>query len=94
LTTRGADIPAASLAGREAPNPEHDYLAITVQDTGEGMAPEVLGRAFEPFFTTRADGTGLGLPAVVAAVAAHHGLVGATSTPGVGSVFTVYLPRT
>jgi signal transduction histidine kinase len=92
-TIRGAEIPVASLASRESPNPEHSYLAVTVHDTGEGMPPDVLARAFEPFFTTRTDGTGLGLPAVVAAVAAHHGLVGATSTPGAGSTFTVYLPQ-
>jgi signal transduction histidine kinase len=56
------------------------------------MPAEVLARAFEPFFTTRIEGTGLGLPAVLAAVTKHEGLVAAASTPGNGSRFTIYLP--
>jgi hypothetical protein len=89
---RGSEIPIASLASRETPIPRRDYLAISVVDTGEGMSPRVLARAFEPFFTTRVDGTGLGLPAVVAAVREHGGILGATSDPGRGSHFTIYLP--
>ncbi len=89
---RGSEIPIASLASRETPIPRRDYLAISVVDTGEGMSPRVLARAFEPFFTTRVDGTGLGLPAVVAAVREHGGILGATSVPGRGSHFTIYLP--
>ncbi len=88
----GSDIPTASLASRETPLPQRHYLAIAVEDTGEGMSQHILARAFEPFFTTRVDGTGLGLPAVVASITAHEGIVGAISTPGQGSRFTIYLP--
>jgi PAS domain S-box-containing protein len=71
-----------------------DYAAISVIDTGCGMEPEVMERIFEPFFTTRekSAGTGLGLVSVNKAVKDHSGTVTVTSTPGKGSVFTLYLP--
>ncbi|MCA9843358.1 MAG: PAS domain-containing protein [Dehalococcoidia bacterium] len=88
----GSLIQSTSLMSRGMPVEGTSYAAIEIADTGEGMTPDVLTRAFEPFFTTRADGTGLGLSAVFAAVAAHNGLVTAGSARGEGSQFTIYLP--
>jgi CheY-like chemotaxis protein len=70
------------------------YLEIRVEDTGEGMAPEVLDRVFEPFFTTKApgQGTGLGLAMVYAIIKNHGGYVVAESVLGHGSRFRVFLP--
>jgi PAS domain S-box-containing protein len=67
---------------------------LEVVDNGSGMAPDVLTRVFDPFFTTRdvGQGMGLGLPVCHAIVTAHGGTITATSTPGEGSTFRVELP--
>jgi two-component system, cell cycle sensor histidine kinase and response regulator CckA len=74
--------------------PEGDYLAVTIQDNGVGMAPEVLDRIFEPFYTTKSlgKGTGLGLACVDGIVEMHKGFVRAESGKGIGSSFTLYFP--
>jgi signal transduction histidine kinase len=74
---------------------EADDVLITVTDTGEGIGPEDLRRIFEPFYTTkgRGKGTGLGLAICRELVAALGGAIAVESTPGMGSVFTVRLPR-
>jgi PAS domain S-box-containing protein len=70
------------------------WVVLEVTDTGVGMPPEVLAHLFEPFFTTkeRGKGTGLGLSTVYGIVRQHGGTVLASSTPGRGSSFRVYLP--
>jgi CheY-like chemotaxis protein len=71
-----------------------DQVALTVQDTGHGMTPEVLARAMEPFFTSKpaGKGTGLGLAMVYATVKTHGGLVELTSAAGQGTTVAVRLP--
>jgi signal transduction histidine kinase len=66
---------------------------LTVADDGQGMTPAQIERLFSPFFTTKADGTGLGLSNVRRIVEAHGGSVAAASEPGKGSRFTVVFPR-
>jgi len=74
--------------------PAGQYLSLTVEDTGEGIAPEVMGRIFDPFFTTKGsgEGTGLGLAVVHGIVASLGGTVFAESEPGQGARLTVLLP--
>jgi two-component system cell cycle sensor histidine kinase/response regulator CckA len=74
--------------------PKGRCVAITVEDTGHGMTPEVRERAFEPFFTTKdpSKGTGLGLSTVYGIVRQHEGTVHVASAPGEGTTFTVCLP--
>lgn len=67
---------------------------IQVQDTGNGIAPERLEQIFEPLYTTKPGGTGLGLYIVQEIVRAHGGQVTVESTKGHGTTFTVTLPRT
>ncbi|MCG3174507.1 MAG: Sensor histidine kinase RcsC [Myxococcota bacterium] len=70
----------------------YDYMILTVSDQGAGMTPEVRARAFEPFFTTNALGTGLGLSLVRKIVEAHDGSIELESEPGKGATFRLRLP--
>ena len=69
-----------------------DQLVLVVEDDGHGMTPETAARAFDPFFTTRPDGTGLGLAVVRSIAMAHGGDAWVESTPGVGSIFGIRVP--
>jgi PAS domain S-box-containing protein len=83
---------------REQP-PQHvppgDYVALSVADTGVGMAPEVSLRAFDPFFTTKpiGQGTGLGLSMIHGFIQQSGGHVRLRSEEGQGTTVTIYLPR-
>ena len=68
------------------------YVTLEVTDTGAGMTPEVLARAFEPFYSTKRMGRGLGLSAVIGIIANHGGGMRAQSEPGRGSSFKIYMP--
>jgi two-component system, NtrC family, sensor histidine kinase PilS len=67
-------------------------VRLTVRDTGRGIREEDLPRMFDPFFTRREGGTGLGLALVHRAVEAHRGTILVDSAPGAGARFTIYLP--
>ena len=80
-----ARVPADSLDGG-------DYVELSVTDNGEGMAPDVLARVFEPFFSTRSTGRGLGLPAALGLARTHGGTISVESAPGSGTVVRVFVP--
>ena len=65
---------------------------LEVRDTGCGMSPETLCRIFDPFFTTKAKGRGLGLAATIGTIRAHKGGLEVMSTPGMGTIFRLFLP--
>jgi two-component system sensor histidine kinase FlrB len=67
-------------------------IQILVEDNGKGMSEEVKMQAFSPFYTTKAQGTGLGLAVVFAVVKAHVGQVYLESTEGLGTQVSIYLP--
>ena len=71
------------------------HVRFTVQDTGPGIAPEILERIFEPFFTTKdiGEGSGMGLAVVHGIVSSHHGIITVESHFGKGTTFEVYLPQ-
>ncbi len=70
-----------------------DYVRISIKDHGPGMSPEVLRRVFDPFYTTKSMGTGLGLATAFSIVKKHGGTITAESLPGAGAAFHVFLPR-
>ena len=70
------------------------YVFLRVQDNGCGMTPAVRARIFEPFYTTKFTGRGLGLAATLGIIRGHQGALKVESTPGVGSTFTLLLPCT
>jgi two-component system sensor histidine kinase PilS (NtrC family) len=69
-----------------------DMLEVTVSDTGEGIAAGDLSHVFEPFFSTKSEGTGLGLALVHRVVQEHGGEIDVRSSPGLGTTFTLTLP--
>lgn len=71
---------------------DDERLAITVQDSGPGIRPEDMPRLFNPFFTTKRAGMGMGLAICRTTVEAHGGQLSAESTPGAGATFRLTLP--
>jgi two-component system, cell cycle sensor histidine kinase and response regulator CckA len=92
LVRADAELLARCAAGADlAPG---DFAMLQVSDTGCGMPAETLDRIFDPFYTTKFTGRGLGLAAVLGIVRGHHGALHVTSSEGAGSQFTLFLPRT
>jgi len=94
---------ALTIATREVPGRHDDgpsiheaprAVRLTVSDTGIGMSQDVAARVFEPYFTTKGEGTGLGLPTVYGIVTQAGGRVSIVSTPGAGTTVRVDLPAT
>ncbi|HXN07197.1 MAG TPA: ATP-binding protein [Nitrospiria bacterium] len=88
---RPGEEPSESDAGQPGAS---QALEITFSDTGIGMAPEVVARIFEPFYTTKGEkaGTGLGLPVSYGIIERHGGQIEVQSAPGKGTTFKIKLP--
>ena len=87
---RTADELANSVFSPELPAGR--YVSLSIRDDGHGMSPETLARIFDPFFSTRFTGRGLGLAAVVGIVRAHKGALRVRTAVDVGSTFELLLP--
>jgi PAS domain S-box-containing protein len=91
-----SDVHSDSIdSGQQAELEPGSYIMVGVQDTGDGMTPDMLDRIFEPFFTTkrRGEGTGLGLSVVHGIVKGMRGTISVHTQKGEGSLFKVYIPR-
>jgi signal transduction histidine kinase len=73
-------------------SPDPGWVAVSLSDTGEGIAKDDVGKLFEPLFTTKAKGIGLGLPVIRSIVEGHGGTIDVQSEVGQGSTFVVRLP--
>ena len=71
---------------------EAEAVRLTVIDSGSGIAPDMLERIFDPYFTTKPQGTGLGLPIALRIIQAHGGTLDVSSTLGRGTTVEVRLP--
>jgi signal transduction histidine kinase len=84
-------LEASQAVGDTETDGAHE-LCIIIQDTGQGMTGETLKQIFNPFFTTKDSGTGLGLPITHKVITEHGGRIVADSVEGKGTRFTVTLP--
>jgi PAS domain S-box-containing protein len=91
-TIRLVAKPYTVTADSTIPLPEGNYVKVSVEDEGTGIPPENLARIFDPYFTTKAKGTGLGLATTYSIVKNHGGMIAAESSAGVGTAFHIYLP--
>jgi CheY-like chemotaxis protein/two-component sensor histidine kinase len=94
ISIHDTQLKAGSLERTFPPGglPPGRYVRLEVSDTGDGMDEETMQRIFDPLFTTKITGRGLGLASVLNAVQRHSGAVEVQSDAGVGTIFRIYFP--
>jgi two-component system cell cycle sensor histidine kinase/response regulator CckA len=96
LTLRTSNVGADGSAQYQYKGmPFGEYVLVEVEDTGSGIAPDIIDKIFDPFYTTKdiGKGTGLGLSTVYGIVKQTGGFIYVESEPGKGTVFRIFLPR-
>jgi PAS domain S-box-containing protein len=88
ISAQNVNLAERAIAGMRA----GAYVKLSIADTGAGIPPEHLTRIFDPFYTTKQKGNGLGLATCYSIIQKHDGCIEAESTVGKGSVFHIYLP--
>ncbi|MBL6919176.1 MAG: response regulator [Puniceicoccaceae bacterium] len=84
LHVRHAEVPTLRFG---------DYVCIEVRDEGAGISPQNLNKIFDPYFTTKGKGNGIGLASSYSIITTHKGTITVDSSIGKGSIFRVYLPK-
>ena len=93
LTVSAANITlTAEQATRKALPAPGNYIQLTIQDCGTGIPPHALHKIFDPYYSTKPTGSGLGLSTAYSIINNHHGAITASSVPGQGSTFVMYFP--
>lgn len=91
--TQGEGAIVIGLQAQQHPETGAPGWVLSVRDHGKGIAPEILDKVFTPFFTTRHEGTGLGLPVVQHVALLHQGFVSVKNLPEGGTQFAIWLPQ-
>jgi len=92
LVISGENVPSDSFDRPGWLEEDTRYIRIIVEDEGGGIADKDLEKIFDPYFTTKKEGSGLGLAITHSIILNHHGHIEVQSQPGIGTVFSVYLP--
>jgi len=92
ISTASLDLRRDSPGEKRWNLPDGFYVRLEVTDTGQGMTEELQDRIFDPYYTTKSMGRGLGLAAVQGIIRSHRGAIAFRSSPGAGSTFEVLLP--
>lgn len=82
----------AVIDGERLPLKKGNYVKVTFRDTGCGIDEKNIAKIFDPYFTTKARGNGLGLSSAYSIIKSHDGLITVSSKPGEGTAFVIYLP--
>ncbi|MFT6270678.1 MAG: two-component system sensor histidine kinase FlrB [Alphaproteobacteria bacterium] len=90
---RSAELPQIIVSVSDEYVNEQDYCVFTVTDNGKGLAQKDINRLFEPFYTTKSQGTGLGLAVVSTVAKSHKGFVKCGNTQTNGAFFSLYIPK-
>jgi CheY-like chemotaxis protein len=90
ITIRAENV----IVGDELTLKKGDYVRIIISDQGIGIPPQYLGRIFDPYFTTKQKGSGLGLATSYSIIRNNAGYITVESETGVGTTFSIYLPAT
>lgn len=85
---------AETTLANELPIPAGKYVKVSVRDYGNGIPEDDITKIFEPYYTTKENGSGLGLAVVYSIIKRHKGHITVESRPGIGTTFTFYLPAT
>ena len=95
LTLRTSNVSVDDVQHRHKDMPADDYVLVEVEDTGIGIAPEIIDKIFDPFYTTKdvGKGTGLGLSTVYGIVKQTGGFIYVDSEVSKGTIFRIFLPR-
>lgn len=92
IRTRAENAVIGSLSDKGVPLKKGSYVKISIQDSGVGIPQEHLDKIFDPYFTTKQTGSGLGLTTSYSIIKKHAGYIGVESKWGVGTTFYIYLP--
>jgi PAS domain S-box-containing protein len=90
VTIKVNNIPIGSAIDKHLK--DFSYVEVVISDEGHGIPQKVISRIFDPYYTTKSGGTGLGLSVVYSIIQRHEGHIAVESTSGKGSIFRIYLP--
>lgn len=80
------------IKAKNYPELAGDFIKITISDNGHGIEASILKNIFDPYFTTKSDGRGIGLAAAHSIIKNHNGIIKVESQPGAGTAFHIFLP--